>query len=279
MTTVALLGTGIMGRGMTTNLVQAGHDTTVWNRTAEKAEGLGARVAAAAADAVQGAEVVVLMLADGEATRAVVDEIADGFGEGAVLVQTATIGLAATAALAAQLDGRAVLVDAPVLGTRGPAEAGELIVFASGPADVRERVDPILDAIGKRTIWLGEAGEGSRLKVVVNTWLTGLTGVLAETLALAEGLGVAPATFLDAIDGGPVGPPYARLKGEMMAAGSYETSFPLQHARKDADLALAAGREAGGELSVTEVVARRYAQAVDEGYGDEDMAAVRRVVG
>ena len=128
-----------------------------------------------------------------------------------------TIGPEATARVAAAADAAGVpFVDAPVLGTKAPAEQGKLIVLASGPEDQRERLDPVFEAIGAKTLWLGEAGAGSRLKLVLNTWLLALTEGLAEAIALAEALDVDPQTFLDTIDGGPLGVPYANLKGKLM---------------------------------------------------------------
>ena len=165
------------------------------------------------------------------------------------------------------------LVDAPVLGTKAPAEEGKLIVLASGPEDVRERVDPLFDAIGAKTLWLGEAGAGSRLKLVINTWLLALTEGLAEAIALAEALDVDPQTFLDAIDGGPVGAPYANLKGKLMIERDFPPSFPLELALKDARLALAAAEAQGLRLGALAAVAEQMERAVEAGHGKADMAA------
>ena len=185
---VAVLGTGIMGAPMARNLAAAGHEVTAWNRSAEKAEGIeGVKAADSVAEAVRGADAVITMLADADAVEAVVREALPAL-DGAVLVQTSTIGPEATARLAEQVPG---LVDAPVLGTKAPAEQGKLVVLASGPED--ERLGPVFDAVGAKTVWLGEAGAGSRLKLVLNTWLLALTEGLAEAIALAGALGVDPA--------------------------------------------------------------------------------------
>jgi 3-hydroxyisobutyrate dehydrogenase len=265
---VAVLGTGIMGAPMARNLAAAGHEVTAWNRSAEKAEGIERVTAAGSvAEAVRGA--VITMLADADAVEAVVRDALPAL-DGALLVQTSTIGPEATARLAEQVPG---LVDAPVLGTKAPAEEGKLIVLASGPEDTRERVDPLFDAIGAKTLWLGEAGAGSRLKLVINTWLLALTEGLAEAIALAEALDVDPRTFLDAIDGGPMGAPYANLKGKLMMEREYPPSFPLELALKDARLALAAAEQQGLRLGALAAIAEQMERAVEAGHGKDDMAA------
>ena len=269
---VAVLGTGIMGAPMARNLAAAGHEVRAWNRSPEKAQGLdGVEPDATIADAVRDAEIVVTMLSDADAVEAVVE---DALVDGAVLVQTSTIGPEATARVAERAATAGVpFVDAPVLGTKGPAEQGKLIVLASGPEDVRERVEPVFEAIGSKTLWLGEAGAGSRLKLVVNTWLVSLTEGLAEAIALAEALDLDPRTFLDVIDGGPMGPPYASMKGKLMIERDFPPSFPLDLALKDARLALAAAEEKGLRLGALEAIVEQMARAVDAGHGREYMAA------
>ncbi|HSS59392.1 MAG TPA: NAD(P)-dependent oxidoreductase [Solirubrobacteraceae bacterium] len=269
---VAVLGTGIMGAPMARNLAAAGHDVRAWNRSPEKAQGLdGVEPAETIADAVRSADVVVTMLSDGDAVDAVTDEALAG---GAVLVQMSTIGPEATERVAEKAKAAGVpFVDAPVLGTKQPAEQGKLIVLASGPEDVRERLEPLFDALGAKTLWLGEAGAGNRLKLVLNTWLLALTEGLAEAIALAEALDVDPQTFLDTIDGGPIGAPYANLKGKLMMDGEFPPSFPLELALKDARLALAAAQEKGLRLGALEAIVGQMARAVDAGHGRADMAA------
>ena len=264
---IAVLGTGIMGAPMARNLVRADHDVTVWNRTRERAEGLGARVAGSPREAVEGAEAVVTMLADGDAVKAAMDGVELAGGQ--VWWQASTVGLRATAHLAATA-GDAAFVDAPVLGTRQPAEQGQLTVLASGPRAARERLAPLFDATAARTVDLGdEAGRGTRMKLVLNAWLVALVEGLGEAIALAEGLDVDPRTFLEIIDGGPMGAPYAKLKGTLMIERDYEPAFPLELAAKDARLAL----DAGGDLPLLEAVRAQMEKAVQAGYGDGDMAA------
>ncbi|MFL5831397.1 MAG: NAD(P)-dependent oxidoreductase [Solirubrobacteraceae bacterium] len=278
MTTVAFLGTGTMGLPMARNLLAAGFQIRAWNRTRERAAPLrdaGAEIFDEPGDAARGAELIVTMLSDAVAvidTAAAALEAAD---EGVSWLQMSTIGLEGTDRCAEIAENAGVaLVDSPVLGTREPAQKGELIVLASGPENQHERCQPVFDAVGKRTVWLGEAGAGTRLKVAVNSWIVGVVGVLAETIALSQTLGVDPERFFDAVEGGPLDLPYARLKGKAMIERTFDDpSFRLALARKDADLVLAAASAHGLDLRIMEAVAQRMRAAERDGHGDEDMAA------
>jgi 3-hydroxyisobutyrate dehydrogenase len=266
---VAVLGTGIMGAPMARNLARAGHGVTAWNRTRAKAEGLDARVADSPAEAVDGADAVITMLSDGDAVAAALDGVTLG-GE-QVWWQASTVGLEATERLA-RLAGDAAFVDGPVLGTRQPAEEGKLIVLASGPREARQRLAPLFEAVAAKTIEVGdEAGASSRLKLVLNAWIVSLVESLGETIALAEGLEVDPRRFFEAIEGGPLDFPYARMKGKLMLERAYdEPSFKLSLAAKDARLALEASH---GDLPLLEAVRAQMERAVEAGHGDHDMAA------
>src|SRR5215210_7782553 len=273
---VAVLGTGIMGAPMARNLAGAGLEVRAWNRSRERAEPLaeqGVTVADTAEEAVRGAEVVVTMLSDGAAVEAVAGDLT--FPEGAVWAQMSTIGIEATERLVERAAQAGVpLVDAPVLGTKAPAEQGQLTVIAAGPAGARERCAPVFEAVGARTVVLGdEPGAATRMKLVLNAWLLALVEGLSESVALAEGLGVDPAAFLDVIDGGPLGPPYAKMKGTMMIERSYEPSFTLALAAKDAGLALEAASAHGLELPALRATLGQLEKAVEQGHGDADMAA------
>jgi 3-hydroxyisobutyrate dehydrogenase len=281
-TTVAVLGTGIMGAPMARNLARAGLDVRAWNRTRARAEPLtadGVAVHDEAAEAAAGAELVLTVVSDGDAVRTVMrDEgVFEAMGPGAVWIQSSTVGVDATTELAELARERGVAyVDAPVLGTRQPAEQGKLVVLASGPEATRDACGPVFDAIGARTVWLGDAGAGSRMKLVVNAWLLALVEGLAESIVLADALDVDPEQFLDIIDGGPMGPPYAKLKGTMMIEESFEPAFSLAMAAKDARLVAEAAEEAGVNLPLPRLVGQHMRQVVEAGYGDEDMAAVVR---
>src|SRR5436190_8141563 len=171
---VAVVGTGIMGAAMARNLARAGFRTRAWNRTREKAEPLaddGVEIADSAAEAIEGADAVITMLADAPAVREVTIGAGGSlaaFPADAVWLQMSTIGVAGTEELAnAGAERGIAFVDAPVLGTRQPAEAGELIVLASGPDDALDRSEPVFDVVGARTFRLGKAGMGTRMKLVL----------------------------------------------------------------------------------------------------------------
>ena len=275
---VAVLGTGIMGGPMASNIAAAGMQTRVWNRTREKAEGVsGATVADTPGDAVDGADIVLTMLADGAAVESVMTESGAlvAMRDDAVWLQSSTVGIAATERLAQLAEERGVaFADAPVLGTKTPAEKGALTVLASGPDQALDVCAPVFDATGAKTLRLGEAGAGTRLKLVVNNWLLLLLGDLAETVAFAERIDVDPLSFLEAIDGGAMGSPYAQMKGPMMVERDFPTAFPLKLALKDLELVLEAGERHDSEMPLASVAAERFRRAVEQGHGDKDMAAV-----
>ncbi|GGF34081.1 3-hydroxyisobutyrate dehydrogenase [Marmoricola endophyticus] len=276
----AVIGTGIMGAGMARSLAREGHDVVVWNRTAEKAEALvgdGISAAASVAEAVSGVDVVLTMLFDTDAVLAVTEDVARASGD-AVWVQTATVGPDGARRIAeAAGDAADRMLDAPVLGTRKPAEDGALVVLASGPAALVERAQPVLDAIGSRTVRAGERlGDASALKLACNSWVGLITAGTAQALALAQAQGVDPQLFLDAIDGGAVDTPYAHVKGAPMISGDYSAvSFALDGVRKDLGLMVSAAEAGGMSADLLRTVLGLYDRASESGHGDEDMAAVR----
>lgn len=245
--TVAVLGTGTMGAGMVRSLRRSGLPVRMWNRNPEKARALtdtGAEAFDSPADAVQGADVVLTMVFDADAAIEVIRQARPPAGT--VWLQCTTVGVEGadrTADVARELG--LVLVDSPVAGTKQPAEQGTLTVLASGPDDARDRVAPVLDAIGAKTLWVGEAGAGSRLKMVVNAWLLMVTAGTAQSIALSRGLGLDPQDFLAIIEGGPMDLPYAHLKGGQMIEGEHPVSFGLTGATKDARLIRDALQKAG----------------------------------
>jgi 3-hydroxyisobutyrate dehydrogenase len=281
---VAVLGTGIMGSAMARNLAAAGLRTMVWDRSSEATAPLadaGALVAASPQDAIRDARVVITMLPTADVVNSVVfTAAAAAFADGAVWAQMGTIGLAATSGIGERL-GRirsdVMFVDAPVSGSKGPAEAGQLLILASGPPAAEAVVRPAFSAIGRKTVWLGEAGQGTRMKMVVNAYLATLVEGVAEALELAERLGIDPAALEDAIEGGPLDAPLADAKLHKMKSGDYTPEFPLEWALKDVDLAIAA---AGADrLPLLEALSRHWRAAVEAGHGRDDISAVRLALG
>lgn len=275
--TVALLGTGTMGAGMAANIARAGLPLRVWNRSRAKAEplaGVGAVVADSPAEAVEGADLVLTMLFDADAVAATMEQARASLAAGAVWVQQSTVGVEGSDRLVALArDLGVAYVDAPVLGTRKPAQDGALVVLASGPQDVRELVTPVFDAIGSRTLWLGAAGEASRLKLAANAWVITVVEGIAESLALTRSLGLDPHLFLQAVAGGAMDAPYVQLKGTAMIEGDFAPSFSLDGAAKDGDLIVAAARGAGVELAVVEAARDHLARARAAGHGGQDLSA------
>ena len=269
---VAVLGTGIMGAPMARNLAAAGHEVSAWNRSREKAEPLaehGVTVAGSVAEAVAGADVVVTMLADARAVEAVAEE-ALGAMDGAVLAQMSTIGLARhRRAWPARADGgRRVRrrARAPAPGSR-PRRAS----WSCSPPGRRPSASASTRSStrsARRPCGWARRARAQRLKLVLNTWLLGLTEALAEAIALAEGLGVDPRTSSTTIDGAPVGAPYAQLKGPMMIDGEFPPAFPLALAAKDARLALEAAEAAGLRLGALAAVGEQMQRAVEAGHGE-----------
>ncbi len=249
---VAVLGIGIMGSAMARNLVAAGMRTTVWDRSPSAMAPLsdaGALAVASPEEAVRDARVVITMLPTADVVNSVIFDggVAAAFAEGAVWAQMGTIGATATAEAArrlVRLRPDVMLVDAPVSGSKGPAAAGQLLILASGPPAAEAIVSPAFSAIGRKTVWLGETGQGSRMKLVVNAYMSVLIEGVAEALELAGRLGVDPASLAEAIEGGPLDAPIADAKLHKMELGDYAPEFPLEWALKDVDLAIGV---AGGD--------------------------------
>jgi 3-hydroxyisobutyrate dehydrogenase len=275
MTKVSLLGTGIMGAGMGRSMARAGLDVTVWNRSIEKARALDLPVAEDPAGAVRNADVVVTMLFDFESVARVMTDALPAMRPDAVWLQTSTIGLEETVALSDLAAKHSVsFVDAPVLGTRQPAENGQLTVLAAGQAELRERLAPVLDAISAKVVWTGDRpGDGHRLKLVMNAWVLTITAGTAQSVGLAEALGLDPRQFLDLIAGGPLDAGYAQLKGKAMLAGDFTPAFALSGATKDAGLIREAADEAGVPTVLAAALEKLFAAAGDQ---NDDMAAVVR---
>ncbi|WP_290060266.1 NAD(P)-dependent oxidoreductase [Amycolatopsis solani] len=275
---VAFLGTGIMGAPMAANIAKAGLGVRVWNRTRAKAEPLAdvATVAHSAASAAEGADTLVTMLADGPAVAEAFEAASPA--PGTLWLQMSTVGLDWTDRLAAAAEKAGVVfVDAPVLGTRQPAEQAQLQVLASGPEEARPKATPVFDAVAVKTQWLGPAGQGSRLKLVMNAWVLALTNGTAESLGLAAALGVEPSRFLETIKGGGLDAGYAHVKGAAMLSGEYPPSFPAGLAAKDARLVVeAAGDDVDG--AGARAAQSHLEAAVEAGHGEEDMAVLYRAV-
>lgn len=294
---IAFLGLGRMGRPMAMNLIRAGFHVRVWNRTLSKTSefaAVGGVPAATPADAARGADVVITMLTDGPAVREAMlgagpEGGLAGAHKGQVWVQMSTVGVAWTKRLALHAAAfRVSFIDAPVSGSEGPATSGDLVILASGPngpgapetpADpgVHEMLAPVFAALGRSTVWLGEAGAGTSAKLVLNNLLVDLVEVTAEALSFAEGLELDPAAVVELLGRTPLGSPYTVQKARAMIAGDFRPAFALKNALKDAGLAVDAARASDTRLALTEALLPRWQRAVASGHADDDLAAVYAV--
>jgi 3-hydroxyisobutyrate dehydrogenase len=272
-----------MGAGMARSMRRAGLDVTAWNRTRAHAEPLAAdeiAIADSVPEAVRGADVVITMLYDTQSVLDVVAELTSARGADAVWLQSATVGPTGIARIATAAGPGVGLLDAPVLGTKQPAETGQLIPLVSGPADLIERARPILNAIGAKTVNAGpDLGAASALKLACNAWIGSITAATAQSLALTRELGLDPDLFLEAIDGAPVNSSYAQLKGAAMLHRDFAPAFSIDGARKDLALIGAAAQTAGLPTALLDAVSALFDAASEAGHGDDDLAAVYTAFG
>lgn len=278
---VGLLGAGIMGAGMAERLLEQGFAVDVWDRTPAIAANLAQRGATAHAqvpEAVRSTDLVITMLATADA---VADVMLQQGGLAAVRpdgvwVQMATIGLDATETLIAQVSTRrsdVAFVDAPVSGTRDPARNGQLTILASGPDRAQGILAPVFQALGQHVLWLGAPGQGTRMKLVLNTWLAFDVEAAAEVSAVAHHLGVPYGSLLEAVQGGPLVSGAALARLAKMEASDHSPQFPLEWALKDLDLVAAAAGT--GSAPVARAIADRWRDLVRTGFGRLDASAAR----
>ncbi len=284
--TIAFLGVGQMGTPMASRLISAGFNVRVWNRSKERVKGLvqlGGIEASTPAVAAASADVVITMLPDGPTTEAVMQGAESAFAtlsSGTVWLQMGTIGIEWTERLRKVATEAGVLfVDAPVSGSVVPATAGQLIMLASGPEEAQSVAEPIFEAMGSHTFWLGGAGAGTRAKLVLNNWLVDLVEMVVETLKFSEALGLDPRAIVEILADAPTGSPYAVTKARDMLDGDFSPNFALKHAMKDALLALDAARSVDEELPLTASLIATWQRAVTDGAGDLDLSVVYRYVG
>jgi 3-hydroxyisobutyrate dehydrogenase len=282
--TVAFLGTGTMGHGMATSALRAGLPIIVWNREPESTKDLGklgADVAESAAEAAARAGIVITMVTNADAVVSIASDqgMLDALAPGAIWAQMSTIGVAGTERVSDLVESHrhdVTLLDAPVSGSREPAEQGQLTIFASGPDDAKPRVAPLFDALGQRTVWVGPLGAGSRLKLVNNTLLAFTAEGLASSIALAHRLGLDTDTVIDALGGGPLTSPWEFAKLQRISSDDYSPQFALSLALKDVHLALEAVDSERFEAFAA--LAREWERAVEHGLGSQDVTVVTRAL-
>jgi glyoxylate/succinic semialdehyde reductase len=283
---IGFVGLGIMGNAMATNLVNGGFDVTVWNRTPEKSALLaekGARVAATPREAAETSDLVIAMLSDSAAVESVRDGdngIVAGLHAGSGYVDMSTID-AETSIESARLahSKGALFLEAPVAGSKKPAEDGTLTIMAAGDRQLYETAMPAFEKLGKKIMFIGETGSAAKMKLANNLVMGGVLVALCEGLALASASGIDPQHLLEVLDSGAVSNPMFRLKGpQILTNGEFPPAFPLKHMQKDLRLALRLAEEFGQPLYSTATVNELFKSALAGGLGDCDLAAVRRVI-
>jgi len=272
--TVAVVGLGAMGSRIAGRLLDEGYDVVVWNRTAEKAKPLverGAALAVSPADAANRAEALIVMVAD----PAALESVAHGLA-GTTVIQMSTVGPGAVERLVSILPEGTEVLDAPVLGSLSEAESGTLKIYVGGSDELVERWLPLLSVLG-RPLHVGPVGAGSAAKLVANTTLVGLIGVLGEALALGQGLGLERDTVFEVLATTALAQ-QAERRRPAVEADDYPPRFALSLARKDADLILEAATRAAVELRLVRAAQSWLADAQASGLGAQDYAAVLKLI-
>ena len=272
----AVLGAGALGAAMAARLGEVGHEVRLWNRTQERArdaaaDARGVTAIGAVREAVAGAGAVLTVLRDGDAVGQVMDEAIAGLDPGCVWIQASTVGPRSARALAdLARDHGVAYLDAPVSGSTTPAREGKLVWLVAGDDAALTRARPVLDALGSSVLHVGTGVEGSSLKLAVNAWMTAATVAMSDVLALCDALGIEHATFVAALEAGPLSMPYELQKVRLMDTETYAAGFAVQLALKDIDLA--AGLAEPSPL--LRIVRDRLERAVAAGHGTDDLAAV-----
>ena len=275
---VAFLGMGIMGRPMAANLVKAGHEVAVWNRTSGKDKDVeGARTASSPADAAQGAEVVWMCVSDTKAVESLLfaaDGVEGALADGMIVADSSTISPSATRRFAERVKARgAAYVDAPITGSKIAAEAGSLIFMAGGDEAVLARLDPLFHAMGKQVFHMGETGKGQATKLVMNLQIALIFEGFAEALTLGAKLGVSIEKLLPLVQASMVRSGVVDYKAPFILKRDFSPNFPLRLMLKDIHLALDAAKESRVRLPGLEAVEEVYDLAAEEGHQDLDYAA------
>lgn len=275
---VAVLGLGAMGHAFAANLLKKGFTVYGWNRTPGRGDDLlsaGLIVRENAAQAASEAQVIIAMLTDGDATLAAIRAVAPSCPQGATFCQMGTIGIQETAdaiALLEALRPDMLYLDAPVSGTKAPAENAQILVMASGDASRASNAQQVFDAISRGTQWYGDAGNSQKMKLVINAWLISMMQGVAESMQLAKQFGFTPGQLWETLEGGPLAAPYVKGKLEMIRKEDYTPQMQLQHALKDARLALENAPQ--GTMPMMADIVDMWTQASQGGLAEQDLAAV-----
>jgi len=282
---IGFIGVGIMGQPMAANILKAGYELVVYNRSKEKTLALaeaGALVAETPAAMTDWADVIIFMLTGPEAIDAVIygeRGILSAQRSGKVIINMSTVSPAYSRNLKICLHpGGFLFIDAPVSGSKKPAIEGSLIILAGGPKELVKKLEPLFLSMGKKVVYCGEAGQGSAMKMTVNLLLAVMMEGLCESLNMAQQLKLETGMVLDTILAGPLGCDLYRLKNEMLQQNDFPAQFPLKHMTKDLRFVLQTADEAGAAVPAGHAVFQLYRQGVGLGNGDLDFAAVKKTL-
>jgi 3-hydroxyisobutyrate dehydrogenase-like beta-hydroxyacid dehydrogenase len=283
---VAFLGLGIMGSRMAANLVRAGHELTVWNRTESRArefcERHRARQAATPAQAAADSEIVITMVVDGAQVEEVLlgeNGVAAGAAPGSLCLDCSTIGRSATLAIAERLaEHRLAMVDAPVTGSSPKAEDGTLTIMAGGSEQDFARVRPLLEVMGELIVHCGALGQGQMVKLINNAVAATNASVLGQALIVGARTGVDLDALTEVMGAGSGGSAMLALKAGPMRTHDYTTLFKLDHMLKDVRLCLEEGQSSGAPFPAAAVTREILSAAAGMGHGEADFAALIEVL-
>ncbi|WCJ37315.1 glyoxylate reductase 2 [Euphorbia peplus] len=282
---VGFLGLGIMGKAMSTNLIKSGFKVTVWNRTLSKCNELvelGASIGETPAAVVKKCQFIIAMLSDPAAALSVVfdkDGVLEEICGGKGYIDMSTVDPETSTKISAAITAKGgAFLEAPVSGSKQPAEAGQLVILAAGDKALYETAIPAFDVMGKKSFFLGEIGNGAKMKLVVNMIMGSMMNAFSEGLVLAERSGLNPSNLLDVLDLGAIANPMFRGKGPAMLKSNHPPAFPLKHQQKDMRLALALGDENAVAMPVAAAANEAFKKARSMGLGDCDFSAVYETV-
>ncbi|KAM7254586.1 hypothetical protein ACFE04_003966 [Oxalis oulophora] len=278
---IGFLGLGIMGIPMAQNLIKAGCDVTVWNRTKSKCDtliSLGAKYKPSPEEVAASCDVTFAMLADPESALEVAcgkNGAASGMGPGKGYVDISTVDGATSKLIGGHIKASgATFLEAPVSGSKKPAEDGQLIFLTAGDKALYETAGPLLDIMGKSRFYLGDVGNGAAMKLVVNMIMGSMMTSFAEGLLLAEKVGLDPSVLVEVVSQGAISAPMYKLKGPSMVQSTYPTAFPLKHQQKDMRLALGLAESVSQSTPIAAAANELYKVAKSYGLGDQDFSAV-----
>ncbi|CAI0459369.1 unnamed protein product [Linum tenue] len=282
---IGFLGLGIMGKAMSMNLIKKGFKVTVWNRTLSRCDELvemGASVGETPAAVVKKCKITIAMVSDPAAALSVVfdkDGVLEEISSGKGYVDMSTVDPETSSKISEAITSKGgSFVEAPVSGSKQPAEAALLVILAAGDKALYEEAIPAFNAMGKKSFYLGPIGNGARMKLVVNMIMGSMMNAFSEGIVLADRSGLNPSDLLDVLDLGAIATPMFKGKGPNMIKSNFSPAFPLKHQQKDMRLALALGDENAVSMPIAAAANEAFKKARSMGLGDLDFSAVHEVV-